>query len=141
MRGVDVLDGDADVVDPSEHGGGSLSRPSLGAEDLGQRGDPDLELLGRRLLGREQALDLAAGRVEGLGQRVAVVAVAPGEHLDRERGAAEADAGAGGGLGLSTSRSSSTVPPAESSIIGAIRLEPQRSCSLGTAAASSIPCS
>ena len=45
------------------------------------------------------------------------------------------------GPGLSTSRSSRTVPPAESSIIGAIRLEPQRSCSLGTAAGSSIPCS
>ena len=34
-------------------------------------------------------------------------------------------------LGLSTSRSSRTVPPAESSIIGTIRLEPQRSCSFG----------
>ena len=44
------------------------------------------------------ALDLAAGGVEGLGQRIAVVAVAPGEHLDRDRGAAEADAGAGGGV-------------------------------------------
>ena len=48
----------------------------------------------RRLLGRQVALDLAAGRVERLGQRSAVVAVAPGEHLDRDRGAAEADRGA-----------------------------------------------
>ena len=66
----------------------------LDAEDLGQRRDADLELLGRRLLGRQVALDLAAGRVERLGQRGAVVAVAPGEHLHRERGAAEADRGA-----------------------------------------------
>src|SRR3982750_390100 len=68
----------------------------LGPEDLRQGGDPDLELLRRRLLGRDPALDLTARRVEGLGQRLAVVAVAPGEHLDRERGAAEADPGAGG---------------------------------------------
>ena len=60
-------------------------------EDLGHRRDADLELLGGRLLGRQVALDLPAGGVEGLGQRLAVVAVAPGEHLDRERGAAEAD--------------------------------------------------
>ena len=33
----------------------------LDAEDLGQRRDADLELLGRRLLGRQVALDLAAG--------------------------------------------------------------------------------
>ena len=35
------------------------------------------------------------GAVEGLGERGAVVAIAPGEHLDRQRGAAEADPGAG----------------------------------------------
>src|SRR5512146_2994364 len=64
---------------------------ALDAEDLGQRGDPDLELLWRRLLGREMALDLTAGRVERLGQRRAVVAIAPSEHLDRDRGAGEAD--------------------------------------------------
>ena len=114
--------------------GGQSMRP-LDAKDLGHRRDPDLELLGGRLLGRQVALDLAAGGVEGLGQRRAVVAVAPGEHLDRERGAAEADAGAGERAGgLSTNRSSRIVPPAESSIIGATRLEPQRSCSLGTVA-------
>src|SRR4051812_26791705 len=69
----------------------------LDPEDLFQRRDCDLELLGRGLLGRPVALDLAAGGVKGLGERVAVVAVAPGEHLDRERGAAEGDTGAGGG--------------------------------------------
>ena len=73
--------------------GGSLC--ALDAKDLGQRGDPDLELIGGRLLGREVALDLAPGGVEGLGEGRAVVAIAPGEHLDRERGAADADAGAG----------------------------------------------
>src|SRR5215218_9251436 len=66
----------------------------LGAEDLLQRRDRHLELRGRRLLRRPMALDLATRSVEGLGQGIAVVAVAPGEHLDRERGAAEADAGA-----------------------------------------------
>src|SRR5438046_6504627 len=71
----------------------------LDAEDLPHRRDSDLELLGGRLLRRPVALDFPAGSVEGLGQRLAVVAVAPGEHLDRDRGAAEADAGAGGGAG------------------------------------------
>ncbi len=73
--------------------------PSASSEDLRHRRDPDLELRRRRLLRRQQALDLAAGRVEGLGERVAVVAVAPGEHLDRQRSAGEADPGAGGGAG------------------------------------------
>ena len=97
---------------------GRLAVAVLDPEDLRHRREADLELLGGRLLGRQVALDLAAGRVEGLGQGLAVVAVAPGEHLDRERGAAEADAGAGDAFGFSTRRSSRTVPPAESSIIG-----------------------
>jgi hypothetical protein len=67
----------------------------LDPEDLRHRRQPDLELLGRRLLGRPAALDLPARGVEGLGQGIAVVAVAPGEHLDRDRGAAETDAGTG----------------------------------------------
>src|SRR5689334_12950241 len=67
----------------------------LDPEDLLQRRDPDLELLGGRLLRRQVALDLATGGVEGLGQGLAVVAIAPGEHLDRQRSAAEADPGAG----------------------------------------------
>src|SRR5690349_19313096 len=66
----------------------------LGPEDLLQRRDRDLELVGRRLLRRPMALNFATGGVEGLGKGIAIVAVAPGEHLDRERGAAEADAGA-----------------------------------------------
>src|SRR3954454_2827039 len=111
----------------------------LDPEDLFQRRDCDLELLGRGLLSRPVALDFPPGGMEGLGQRVAVVAVAPGEHLDRERGDAEGDAGAAtsstargappratppraAALGLSPSRSSRTVPPAESSIIGTSRL-------------------
>ena len=55
-RGVEVIDSDADVVDPSEHAAAAVVRspsPRL-AEDLGQRGDADLELLGGRLLGRDQ---------------------------------------------------------------------------------------
>src|ERR1700679_405666 len=66
----------------------------LDSEDLRHRRQPDLELLRRRLLGRQVALDLPPGSVEGLGQGIAVVAVAPGEHLDRDRCAAEADSGA-----------------------------------------------
>src|ERR1700733_8377889 len=62
----------------------------LHPEDLRHRRQADLELLRRRLLGRPVALDLATGGVEGLGQGIAVVAVAPGEHLHRGRGAAEA---------------------------------------------------
>src|ERR1044072_7601301 len=72
-----------------------VDRP-LGAEDLRQRRQTDLELLRRRLLGRQAPLDLPPGRVKGLGQGVAVVAVAPGEHLDRDRGTAQAAPGAGG---------------------------------------------
>src|SRR4029077_12809432 len=78
-------------------GKGVLAVAALDPEDLGHRGEADLELLGTRLPGRQVALDLAAGRVEGLGQGIAVVAVAPGEHLDRDRGAGEADGGAGEG--------------------------------------------
>src|SRR3954447_22886532 len=63
------------------------------AKDLGQRGDTDLELLRRRVLGRQVPLDLAARRMERLRQRSAVIAVAPGEHLYRDRGDAEADRG------------------------------------------------
>src|ERR1043165_8106472 len=69
----------------------------LDPKDLGERRDRDFELLGRRLLRRPVALDFAAWGVEGLGEGIAMVAVAPSEHLDRERGAAEADAGASGG--------------------------------------------
>src|SRR5260370_37948231 len=68
----------------------------LDPEDLRHRRQADLELLRRRLPGRQVALDLSPGSVEGLGQGVAMVAVAPGEHLDRDRGAAEADADADG---------------------------------------------
>ena len=102
--GVDVLDGDAYVVDPFEHGRQSTrpkrarrqrTRSLLGAKDLGQRRDPDLELLGARLFGRQQALDLAPRRVEGARGGGVVVAIAPGEHLDRERGAAQSDHGPG----------------------------------------------
>src|SRR3954454_23667683 len=71
----------------------------LGPEDLRQGGDPDLELLRRRLLGRDATLDLPAGRVEGLGEGLSVGAVGSGEHLHGKRGAAEADARAGGGAG------------------------------------------
>src|SRR6266511_3361867 len=63
----------------------------LDAEDLPQRGDTDLELLRRRLLGRDQALDLVAGTVEGARGGRLGVALAPGEHLRRQRGAADAD--------------------------------------------------
>src|SRR6201999_3462643 len=62
----------------------------LGPQDLGHRREAHLELLGARLFRRQQALDLAAGGVEGLGERLAVVAVRPGEGLDRERGAGQA---------------------------------------------------
>src|SRR5680860_79474 len=91
--------GGAGVRAPEKLGGGrqrvlAVLR-GLDPEDLGERGDPNLELLGGRLLRRQVPLDLAAGGVEGLGQRGAVVAVAPGEHLDRKRGAAEADHGTG----------------------------------------------
>src|SRR4051812_41873878 len=71
--------------------GGSLC--TLDAQDLGQRRDPDLELLAARLLGRQMALDLASRGVERLGEGGAVVAIAPGEHLDRDRCAPEADSG------------------------------------------------
>src|SRR4051795_9020353 len=72
--------------------GGSLC--ALGAKDLGQRGDPDLELLRARLLGREPALDLPSRGVKRLRQRGPVMAIAPGKHLARERTPADADAGA-----------------------------------------------
>ena len=114
----------------------------LGAEDLGHRREADLELVGARLLGRPVALDLPARRVEGLGQRLAVVPVGPGEGLDRERGARKADERRG-----PRSRACRPGAPARScraaeiSIIGTTRLEPQRSCSFGTAAASWTPCS
>src|SRR4051795_5484138 len=76
-------------------GGVGVFAAFLGSEDLPQRRDRDLELLGRRLLRRPVALDLTAGGVEGLGQLLAMVAIAPGEHLHRDRGAAEGDAAAG----------------------------------------------
>src|ERR1700756_2761385 len=72
----------------------------VGAKDLGDRRFAHRELIGGRLLGRQQALDLAAGGVEGLGERLAVVAVRPGEGLDRERGARQADHGARGAARL-----------------------------------------
>src|SRR6185437_13647559 len=53
-------------------------RGGLGADDLGHRREADLELLGARLLRRQQTLDFPAGGVEGLGERLAVVAIAPG---------------------------------------------------------------
>src|SRR4051812_31470098 len=65
----------------------------LDAKNLLQRRQADLQLRRRRLLGRPVALDFAPGGMEGLGQRLTVVAVAPGEHLDRQRGAADADRG------------------------------------------------
>src|SRR3954454_7272520 len=75
------------------------ARACLDPEDLRHRREADLELLGARLLGRPVALYLTARGVEGLRQGIAVVAVAPGEHLDRDRGAAEANAGADGRVG------------------------------------------
>jgi len=52
---------------------GRLVRGRLGAQDLGHRGEADLELLGARLLGRPEALDLAPGLVESLGKRLTVM--------------------------------------------------------------------
>src|SRR4029077_13425867 len=75
---------------------GPLARGGLDPDDLGHRREADLELRGARLLGRPEALDLTAGGVEGLGERLAVVAVRPGEGLDRGGGAGQADEGAGG---------------------------------------------
>ena len=61
----EVGDGDADVVDQVEHlPPPSLIRDALGPQDLGERRPPHLELLRRRLSGRDEALDLAADGVE-----------------------------------------------------------------------------
>src|SRR6185437_5748586 len=101
---LEVVGGDADVVDSAEHGPGSLrsreripgralaaARLLLDTEDLPQRGHPDLQLLRGWLLGGDQPLDLVAGPVECPGCRGAGVALAPGEHLRRDRRTGDAD--------------------------------------------------
>src|SRR3954468_21465356 len=93
---LEVLGGDADVIDPAEHGRWSLRSRKwialgplavgllLDSQDLAQRGHADLELLGGRLLGGDQALDLVAWAVKGAGAEGPRVALAPGEHLRGE---------------------------------------------------------
>src|SRR3954469_7753163 len=106
---LEVLGGDADVIDPAEHGRWSLRSRKwialgplavgllLDSENLPQGGDADLELLGGRLLGGDQALDLVPGAVEGAGAQRSGVALAPGEHLGGQRGTRDADGGPGDG--------------------------------------------
>src|SRR5690349_5049862 len=75
--GLEILDGDADVVNASEHRPASLrgrrrlvlDLRAFDPEDLDQSGDSDLKLLGGRLLGRDVTLDFTTRGVEGLGQR------------------------------------------------------------------------
>ena len=140
MRGVDVLDGDSYVVDPAEHGRQSTRRAAarrrrrrvLDPEDLGQRRQArpraaraSAPVATSRWIswpGAWNARARAASWWRSLQANISTAIEAPPRPTPARAT----------GPGRSTSRSRSTVPPAESSIIGTIRLEPQRSCSLGT---------
>jgi hypothetical protein len=90
---LEIVGGDADVVDPAEHGLGSLRsreriarrglavRLLLDTQDLAKRRHPDLELLRRGLLGGDQPLDLVPRAMERPGGGRLRIALAPGEHL------------------------------------------------------------
>ena len=116
-----------------EYGSGPDLRVRLGAldaQDLGQRGAPDLELALVGLARADEALDLEARALERAGERRAGVALGPREDLDGGRRGGERDRAAGERAGLLHRRRSSSVPARLAASIGATRCEPQRSCSL-----------
>ena len=107
----------------------------LHPEDLRERRASDLQLALGGLPRREHALHLVAGSVEGAGDGGAGVAVAPREDLDCEPGEARATAPARRPRAASARRSSA-VPARFDAMRGAMRCEPQRSCSLAASTAS-----
>ena len=108
-RRVEVLDGDADVVDPAEHGaestcGGSARRRlrALDPEDLAERGDPTSSCsgVGSLVAIRRWISWPGVWKARASGSRVAL---APGEHLDRDRGPPRPTPARASGPGPSTS--------------------------------------
>ena len=139
-RGVEVLDGDADVIDPSETLRGGRSLCTSSARRISARAatpTSSCSAVGSlvaisRWISRPGAWKASASGAPWLRSLQANISTAS-EAPPRPTPARAS------GPGLSTRRSSRTVPPTERIIIGAIRFEPQRSCSLGTEAGSSSP--
>src|SRR5262245_9393752 len=138
-RSVEVLDGDSDVIDSPEHRAGvyapSARRISARAATPTSScsGVGSLVAISRWISrpGVWKASARGAPWLRSLQANISTASEAPPRPTPA----------LASGPGLSTRRSSRTEPPTERIIIGAIRLEPQRSCSLGTVAGSSIPSS
>ena len=105
------------------------------AQDLGQRGAPDLELLLGGLARAHHPLDLVPGLAQQAGERVSAWRSDQAKTSTATAALPSATAASAAGP-RRPARRAATLPTAAAASIGATRFEPQRSCSLSASAAS-----